>query len=162
MRFTSKLAAPLELAVQAQPVQAASVTYDFGYRLERAIDPTKRGPATGGIDDADGEDGSLMLDAMCNPPMPQQPVEPNIAADPHDLPIAGASSAAADTMEMSPAAAAANLGVQVPVDLTPTTGITFGVLDQLETAGELLRTVLHLRGGGSGWRSWRCGPGRVG
>ena len=48
---------------------AASVSYDFGYRLERAIDPDKRGPA----DDA----GAQSLLDMCNPPTPEieQPAE---------------------------------------------------------------------------------------
>merc|ERR1712217_604864 len=41
---------------------AASVTYDFGYRIERAIDPDKRGPA----EDFGGGMDALMR--MCEPP----------------------------------------------------------------------------------------------
>lgn len=42
---------------------AASVSYDFGYRFERAIDPDKRGPAS-------DDEVSDALAAMCNPVMP--------------------------------------------------------------------------------------------
>ena len=31
---------------------AASNAYDFGYRFERALDPGKRGPATGDVRDS--------------------------------------------------------------------------------------------------------------
>ena len=41
---------------------AASATYDFGYRLERSLDPDKRGPS----DDSAVSD---ILASMCNPPM---------------------------------------------------------------------------------------------
>ena len=44
------------------PASAASVTYDFGYRLERALDEDKRGPA----EDAGG--GAEALMNMCAPP----------------------------------------------------------------------------------------------
>ena len=43
---------------------AASATYDFGYRLERSLDPDKRGPS----DDSAVSD---ILASMCNPPMPE-------------------------------------------------------------------------------------------
>ena len=83
--------------------RAASVTYDFGYRMERALDPEKRGPATGeaSTSDDEGAGGMSMLDAMCNPPPPEQPasamasaVEPDAAMQqvpdlPIDVPIAG-------------------------------------------------------------------------
>ena len=44
---------------------AASNTYDFGYRLNRALDPDFRGP----VSDVDAG-GMSALDAMCNPVMP--------------------------------------------------------------------------------------------
>ena len=53
------------LPVLASPNAAhtASVTMDFAYRLERSLDPEKRGPATG-----DSEDGGMSaLDMMCDP-----------------------------------------------------------------------------------------------
>ena len=51
--------------------RAASVSYDFGYRLNRALDPEFRGPA-------DDNAVSDALSAMCNPPPP--PVEESAAA----------------------------------------------------------------------------------
>ena len=49
---------------------AASVTYDFGYRMERALDPNKRGPSDE-IQEQETGAGLEMLDAMCNPPVPE-------------------------------------------------------------------------------------------
>ena len=48
----------------------ASVGFDFGYRLERAISPDKRGPADPEVDWSSS--GMSALDAMCNPGPPSQ------------------------------------------------------------------------------------------
>ena len=53
---------------------AASVSYDFDYRLERALDPEKRGPASG--DYEYDSPGSNALDAMCNPAPPRAEEDP--------------------------------------------------------------------------------------
>ena len=69
---------------------AASATYDFGYRLERSLDPDKRGPS----DDSAVSD---ILASMCNPPMPE-------AADP--APALALTDAAASGIASSTALAA--------------------------------------------------------
>lgn len=69
---------------------AASATYDFGYRLERSLDPDKRGPS----DDSAVSD---ILASMCNPPVPE-------AADP--APALSLTDAAASGIASSTALAA--------------------------------------------------------
>ena len=64
-RRTALGAAAATLLAPAAPALAASVTYDFGYRLERALDPDKRGPA----EDDETSGASALMD-MCNPPAP--------------------------------------------------------------------------------------------
>ena len=54
---------------------AASVSYDFGYRLERALDPEKRGPA----EDAETSGASALME-MCNPAPPDTAPPPGIPA----------------------------------------------------------------------------------
>lgn len=51
--------------LHSAPASAASVSMDFGYRFERALDPDKRGPATG---DEFGGGGMDLLMSMCDPP----------------------------------------------------------------------------------------------
>ncbi len=65
---------------------AASATYDFGYRLERAIDPDKRGPS----DDSAVSD---IMASMCNPPMPA--VDPAPALSHTDAAASGIASSTA-------------------------------------------------------------------
>lgn len=58
----------------SQIADAAGVTYDFAYRLERSLDPDKRGPATGEIEPPDDVSADFMsaMDAMCSPTPPQE------------------------------------------------------------------------------------------
>ena len=65
---------------------AASATYDFGYRLERALDPDKRGPS----DDSAVSD---IMASMCNPPMPA--VDPAPALSHTDAAASGIASSTA-------------------------------------------------------------------
>ena len=65
---------------------AASATYDFGYRLERSLDPDKRGPS----DDSAVSD---IMASMCNPPMPA--VDPAPALSHADAAASGIASSTA-------------------------------------------------------------------
>ena len=65
-RAPIKAAGLAAIASPAHPVNAASVTMDFGYRLERTLDPDKRGPA-----EDEPESGMDALMNMCEPPRPE-------------------------------------------------------------------------------------------
>lgn len=92
--------------IVAKPTHAASVSFDFGYRLERAMDPDKREPAT--EDEVGGGYDALM--AMCNPEPPEPPLAE--AQQPAASQVAdaftglAASSSTASTAGLSGAAAA--------------------------------------------------------
>ena len=106
-------AASLAAALPAS-AHAASVSYDFAYRLERAIDPEKRGPAT---EDAGGMSA---LDAMCNPPVPflDEPAEA-VAATQATAATAVSATASGTTQATAASAAktaAAAAVVAAPVD----------------------------------------------
>lgn len=100
---------------------AASVSMDFAYRFERALDPDKRGPATG--DEPAG--GMDLMMSMCEPPAP----EADSVADQ----VASAASEAAGLAVAAPAAAkpaaaaagaAAALGAAVTQPVDPASSAT--------------------------------------
>ena len=112
----------LGVAVPAAAVpaaaHAASVSYDFGYRLERSLDPDKRGPAS---DDSAGSD---LLAAMCNPPAPEMAAAAPSANDAAAAGLVGSTAlaakpamATAGSAKPAAAAAAAMAAVAVaPID----------------------------------------------
>lgn len=95
---------------------AASVSMDFGYRFERALDPEKRGPATG---DEPAGGGMDLLMSMCEPPAPEADSVADQAASaaPEAARLAVAAPAAAKSAAATAGASAA-LGATVaqPVD----------------------------------------------
>lgn len=112
------LAPPL-LAFRAPlPASAASVTYDFGYRLERALDEDKRGPA----EDLDGSEALLR---MCSPTA----VDSNAAEEIAGKAVEGADAAAsAATSSGALAGAAAAVAVPPTDPASAMTWSSFGVV----------------------------------
>ena len=97
----------LGFSLRPPPANAASVTYDFAYRFERALDPEKRGPATPDVDLG----GMSALDAMCNPMPPPQDVsgdELKTAAEALPDPSTAAAAAAAAAITAVPPEPAAS------------------------------------------------------
>lgn len=110
VRVPSRCAAAL--AAFPGAASAASVSMDFGYRLERALDPDKRGPA-----ESDWEgDGMSAMDAMCGPSPAADAVK---AADPPALTAAAAIPAAKPAASAGTAAAAAAGAVAAGVPADP-------------------------------------------
>lgn len=114
-RLTRGIARPAATALSAtllaHPalVHAASVTMDFGYRIERALDPDKRGPAEEDYDLG----GMSALDAMCNPVAPSLPEASETAA------AAAAATAKAAGEAASPKVAAAAAAAAAAATTTP-------------------------------------------
>lgn len=113
----------IAVSLPARQATAASVSYDFAYRLERAIDPEKRGPASGEVDLDAG--GMSALDAMCNPPMPSGALESGAAVAAGQTAAgqsatgqaaAGLGAAATPAKSAATAAAAASAAAAIPAD----------------------------------------------
>lgn len=108
----ARLAAAVQPLLPAAAAHAASASFDFGYRLERSIDPEKRGPATNDMDALE-PDGASALDAMCNPmPPPAATVAETALA-------AAESSAQAATASAIPSTAAAAAAAATSVAVVP-------------------------------------------
>jgi hypothetical protein len=125
--FSLRRIASIPLAAHhPQSASAASATYDFGYRLERSLDPAKRGPATAFIDGTsaeDTDDGASLLDAMCSPvlPPPSLPTEGAelLAAPPDGASAAAAAASSAKLGAVGAAAAAAGSSAEPVADVGP-------------------------------------------
>mmetsp|Transcript_51523 Transcript_51523/g.170727 ORF Transcript_51523/g.170727 Transcript_51523/m.170727 type:complete len:356 (+) Transcript_51523:24-1091(+) len=107
---------PAIVCLPHQAASAASATFDFGYRFERALDPEKRGPATdeGLPMEEEREDGISLLDAMCNPAPPgQESAEPQAAAPspPQQAAAAAGGSSRAGSVRMAAVAVLPDLCV---------------------------------------------------
>ena len=117
----------LLLANHAAAARAASVSYDFGYRLERSIDPEKRGPAS---DDAEG--GMDLLMAMCNPPsLEESATEPAASAPPATSISAPLITVPTGSTAKAGAAAGAAAAAAAPADPASSAEPLFGSVAQL-------------------------------
>ena len=108
----------------AAAAHAASVSYDFGYRFERAIDPSKRGPASNDVDME--PNGMSALDAMCNP-MPPDALATAASDTARALSEQPAASPSAATTSAAAAAAAAATASAIPADPASSAEPIFGV-----------------------------------
>jgi len=125
---------------------AASATYDFGYRLERAIDPDKRGPS----DDSAVSD---IMASMCNPPMPA--VDPAPALSHTDAAASGIASSTAlaaqpamVTVPSAKVAAAAAAGVASVATVEPASSAEPALAAAL---GASQQTMLFLAKSDTSW-----------
>ena len=116
------------------PASAASVSYDFGYRLERSLDEDKRGPAS---DDFGG--GAEALMNMCGPPTAEAAAEPAAAE------ITSAAEAASGAAALSTLKPAGTVGVAAAVAAAATPDPASSMEPLFAVCGDMIDGVLcHL------------------
>ena len=122
------------LAALPTPASAASVSYDFGYRLERSLDEDKRGPAS---DDFGG--GAEALMNMCGPPTAEAAAEPAAAE------ITAAAEAASGAAALSTLKPAGTVGVAAAVAAAATPDPASSMEPLFAVCGDMIDGVLcHL------------------